>query len=227
MEHDTYQERDYWYKATILNMSMDSREAEESFHIKYMVDESEDEHVTKDRIRPYEPVRERDLIEVMIDDDYEIGKVRVVGNDGTFIVYVVDFEGEETIASDDGFRREAHETNNVIQTKVKSNFSIMPGSNIKDYLNPKLFEDPNILEDIGRRLQAGHLVVIQDAFISEFAETMHQELSKEDINWTLHESWSDSGFWYHHHNIYSDEDYTELMSDAYEMMDHPRHERIH
>lgn len=89
-----------------------------------------------------------------------------------------------------------------------------------DYLNPKLFENPETLEEIGRRLKRGDLVVIRDAFQADFAEYVWNDLSRDDIPWKLHEDYADYGFTYHHHNVYDWEDYTPAMKETYAIFDH-------
>ena len=38
-----------------------------------------------------------------------------------------------------------------------------PGAGLEKYLNPQLFEDPATMQDIGRRLRSGEVVLVRDA----------------------------------------------------------------
>ena len=90
-----------------------------------------------------------------------------------------------------------------------------------DYLNPKLLADSEMLEDIGRRLRKGDLVVIRDAFIPAFAEYVWRDLARDDVNWVLNEEHVDDGFAFLHHNVYEITDYTPVMREAWSIFDHP------
>ena len=58
------------------------------------------------------------------------------------------------------------------------------------------------MQDISRRLRAGDVVVLKDAFRPEFAEMVHAELSSKDLAWELNEKYFSDGYGYHHHNVY-------------------------
>jgi Rps23 Pro-64 3,4-dihydroxylase Tpa1-like proline 4-hydroxylase len=104
-------------------------------------------------------------------------------------------------------------------------FAFKPHSTLMDYLNPTLFENPRVLEDIGRRLRTGGLVIIRDAFSLDFAEAVWQDLARDDINWMRHEDSADYGFTYVHHNVYDWKDYSVAMREAYSLFDHPETKR--
>mmetsp|Transcript_37918 Transcript_37918/g.55894 ORF Transcript_37918/g.55894 Transcript_37918/m.55894 type:complete len:362 (+) Transcript_37918:104-1189(+) len=91
-------------------------------------------------------------------------------------------------------------------------------NSIEDYLSPRLFEDPAILQDVRQRLKDGRLVVIKDAFVPEFAEAMHQELLAE-TSWTKNEDYLKDGYHYKHYNVYDRGDYSPLFRSALQMFD--------
>jgi len=74
--------------------------------------------------------------------------------------------------------------------------------NLETYLNPKLFEDSATMDDISKRLQAGEVVVIRDAFRSEFAEMVYAELDAKSVEWDLNEAYFPDGYGHRHHNVY-------------------------
>ena len=73
---------------------------------------------------------------------------------------------------------------------------------LEHYLNPAHFADPATMEDITRRLQAGDLVVIKDAFRPEFAEMVFTELSASSVAWELNEAYFPDGYAHLHNNVY-------------------------
>lgn len=90
-----------------------------------------------------------------------------------------------------------------------------------DYLNPALFEDPEILKDIGVRLAAGELVVIQNAFLNDFAEYVWADLAREELEWPFNEYYAGNGFGYSHHNFYDSTRFSPVMKQTYSIFDHP------
>lgn len=90
---------------------------------------------------------------------------------------------------------------------------------VEKYLNPQLFEDPETIRDIMDRIRAGHAVVIRNAFRTEFAEAMHEALINNLDTFQLHQVYEeDSSFSCSHHNIYSTEDYLEIMNRTQDML---------
>lgn len=75
---------------------------------------------------------------------------------------------------------------------------------IEAYLNP-IWLEPARLEVVKARLRAGALIVIRDAFHSDFAERMFRCLDTCTA-WTVHEG-SEVNFHYHHHNLYDERVY--------------------
>ena len=87
-----------------------------------------------------------------------------------------------------------------------------PGDDIRDFLNPKLFENPETIDKIKAKLRAGKAVVIRNAFKLEYAEAIYQELISAENAFELHEYHDDDdNFACHHHNIYDRSKYTPLM----------------
>mmetsp|Transcript_3470 Transcript_3470/g.5579 ORF Transcript_3470/g.5579 Transcript_3470/m.5579 type:complete len:436 (-) Transcript_3470:48-1355(-) len=72
---------------------------------------------------------------------------------------------------------------------------------IQRYLSPHLFEDPATMLDIARRLQAGEIVVLRNAFRPAFAEMVHTELQAGGMSWELDEEHGPA-FAKRHHNVY-------------------------
>ena len=88
------------------------------------------------------------------------------------------------------------------------------GWNILNYLSPHITQ-PNTLADIREKLRNGKVVVLRDAFIPEFAETMHQDLLQ--LNYTLQERYDPDGFHVKQHNVYLFSDFTQTMLAADKM----------
>jgi len=76
------------------------------------------------------------------------------------------------------------------------------GMSIVNFLNPALFEDPETLDDVGRRLRAGEVVVLKDAFRPEFAEATYRELKSKTLPWVINEAYHDDGYANCHLNVY-------------------------
>ena len=73
---------------------------------------------------------------------------------------------------------------------------------LERYMNPALFEDPETMQGIARKLQAEEVVVIRDAFRPEFAEMVHAELASKDVAWELNEAYFPDGYGHRHWNVY-------------------------
>lgn len=71
---------------------------------------------------------------------------------------------------------------------------------IPNYLDPR--HDESSLADAGRRLQAGEVVILRDAFRREFAEATYLELQGNAVPWTLNQAADSTGYAYQHHNVY-------------------------
>jgi hypothetical protein len=80
---------------------------------------------------------------------------------------------------------------------------------IESYLNPSLRE-PSLIEEAGRRLAIGGLIVIRDAFEPEFAERMHRSLDA-CASWRVYEKYEEY-FHYHHHNLYLKNEYPQDLA---------------
>jgi len=88
---------------------------------------------------------------------------------------------------------------------------------IEKYLNPKIFQDPETVQSIQQRLRDGHLVVIKNAFLEDYAEAMYDELNTSS-DFELQESYDfEDGFHYSHHNIYDLSKYKNLMNTTLSM----------
>lgn len=57
------------------------------------------------------------------------------------------------------------------------------GTSIVDHLDPSLLEDEELLKEAAQHLQQGHLVVIQDAFKVEFAESAWSIMTDPVLEW--------------------------------------------
>jgi hypothetical protein len=97
-------------------------------------------------------------------------------------------------------------------------YTLDDGSSIKQYLSPRLFEDPKILKDVGQKLRDGEIVVIRDAFVPEFAEGMYQELH-DTTTWSRNEDYFDDGYHFRHYNVYDKKDFSSLFLSAINMFD--------
>jgi len=76
---------------------------------------------------------------------------------------------------------------------------------IETYLRPSLRGPGSVLTQAGRRLAAGGLVAIPNAFEPDFAERMYRSLDGCST-WRVYEGYEDQ-FHYHHHNLYHSEEY--------------------
>jgi hypothetical protein len=74
-------------------------------------------------------------------------------------------------------------------------------------LNPRLFEEPKIFQDIGRKMHAGEIVVIRDAFKPDFAEAMYQDLHGTDT-WSRNEDYFDDWYHFRHYNVYDKDNFS-------------------
>lgn len=92
------------------------------------------------------------------------------------------------------------------------------GDDIREYLNPKLFQNHTVLESIKQKIRGGQAVLIRNAFKIDYAEAMHQELIKLEAAFRLYESFSEEDrFSYHHHNIYELANYGPVMDGTYHL----------
>ena len=69
-------------------------------------------------------------------------------------------------------------------------------TSVLDYLNPIVFQNATLVSEIRRRLHRGELVVIHDAFISDFADYVWEDLSSDEVRWRRYEDYSEDGFIY-------------------------------
>ena len=76
---------------------------------------------------------------------------------------------------------------------------------IETYLRASLRGPGSALKDVSRRLAAGALVTIRDAFEPDFAERMYRSLDSCNT-WRAHENYAER-FSYYHHNVYHPEDF--------------------
>jgi 2OG-Fe(II) oxygenase superfamily len=87
---------------------------------------------------------------------------------------------------------------------------------IQDYLSPHVME-PDKLNEIRKKLWDGKVVVIENAFLPDFAESMHQELLQ--LNYSLFESYHPDGFHYSHHNVYDKVPFNPFLLAACDIFD--------
>lgn len=71
---------------------------------------------------------------------------------------------------------------------------------IETYLNPEIFDNEELVQQIGKHLVDGKLVVIKEALREAFAERLFTCLDQFS-GWEVYEDYEE-GFHYHHHNIY-------------------------
>ena len=71
---------------------------------------------------------------------------------------------------------------------------------IETYLNPEIFDNEKLVQQIARHLGDGKLVVIRKALKEAFAERLFTCLDQFS-DWGVYEKYEE-GFHYHHHNIY-------------------------
>ena len=104
--------------------------------------------------------------------------------------------------------------------KVRSGpqFTFDKGPGIQNYLDPRLFDDPATLQTIQDRLRAGEIVVIRNAFLSEFAEAMYQELYETDA-WSRNEDYFADGYHFRHYNVYDKTDFSPLFLSTNDIFD--------
>ena len=93
---------------------------------------------------------------------------------------------------------------------------------LQDVLNPQIFQDPSSLQTIRDRIQVGQLVVIKNAFRSDFANYVWEDLyQQDDSQWQLNAEFDRSGFGFSHHNIYDPEDFSKVMNETFAIFNHP------
>ena len=97
---------------------------------------------------------------------------------------------------------------------------------IEAYLNPQLFEDPATMADVSKRLKAGEVVVLQDAFRPEFAEMVHAELSSKNVPWELNEAYFPDGYHHRHHNVYDQGSWSARLNATLAMIAAPASQRF-
>ena len=89
-------------------------------------------------------------------------------------------------------------------------------SSIQQYLNPQLD-----LQEAGARLRAGEIVVLRDAFRSDFAEATHSALSDPSFPWTKNEAYFDDGYSFCHSNAYDASRWPKQLHDVFSVIGHP------
>mmetsp|Transcript_39548 Transcript_39548/g.86800 ORF Transcript_39548/g.86800 Transcript_39548/m.86800 type:complete len:394 (-) Transcript_39548:83-1264(-) len=97
-------------------------------------------------------------------------------------------------------------------------YELKAGTSIRDVLNPHLFDDPSTLDGIRKRIRAGEICVIRNAFIPDFAEAMYTELDDTDT-WSRNEDYFEDGYGYRHNNVYSKADFSPLFLQANAMFE--------
>jgi len=114
---------------------------------------------------------------------------------------------------------EVHEALEALNTE--------PGSHsIEKYLNPALLEDPATMQDVSARLRAGEVVVLRDAFRSEFAEMVYCELSDKNVAWELNEAYFEDGYHHKHHNVYDRGQWSARLNMTLDMLKHEDTQRF-
>ena len=93
-------------------------------------------------------------------------------------------------------------------------------ASLRTHLNPALFEDPQTMADIGKRLQNGEVVILRDAFRPEFAEMVYQELAAKDVPWSLNEAYFNDGYHHHHHNVYDKGLWSQRLNSTFDVFRH-------
>ena len=88
------------------------------------------------------------------------------------------------------------------------------GASIVNYLNPR--ED---WEDVGRRLQAGEVVILKDAFKEQFAEAAYAELASNEVPWSVNEHYGESGYAHKHRNVYDPALFSAQLNATYGVFD--------
>lgn len=121
--------------------------------------------------------------------------------------------GKTTAAASGGFAKTAKKKKTSAST-----YKLEENGCIQDYLSPRLFEDPAILQDVGQKLRAGEIVVIRNAYKPEFAEAMYQELY-ETTAWSKNEDYCNDGYHFRHYNVYDKKDYSELFQQTLQLFD--------
>ena len=91
---------------------------------------------------------------------------------------------------------------------------------ITKFLNPKLFEDPQTLANIGKKFRSGGLVVIRDAFDEDFAAAMYDDIDSI-TNWDHNVEANPDGFHFSHHNVYEQEERSDFADATNKMFEHP------
>ena len=75
-------------------------------------------------------------------------------------------------------------------------------NSIEFFLNPDVFAEEKLVDEISDQLADGHLIVIRNAFQDAFADHMFSCLDQFH-EWRLYEGYQPH-FHYHHHNIYDE-----------------------
>jgi len=96
---------------------------------------------------------------------------------------------------------------------------------IVNFLNPALFEDPETLDDVGRRLRAGEVVVLKDAFRPEFAEATYRELKSKNVPWVVNEAYYEDGYANCHLNVYDSGQWSARLNRTFEVFASPETRR--
>jgi hypothetical protein len=93
-----------------------------------------------------------------------------------------------------------------LPTSVADTETLNAVLSLETYLNPAAFPcDEATVTAVRRRMAAGRLVVIRDAFVASFAERIHRSLDA-CVAWQVYERY-EKHFHYHHHNLYKTSDY--------------------
>lgn len=120
--------------------------------------------------------------------------------------------GGSVMASSKGKKRKKLKLTSFSLPKTETN-------SIVDCLNPKLLEQET-LDDIKARLREGKVVILRDAFRTELADAMHEQLDfLTDEEWNLHEDYFADGYHFKHKNIYDKNDFPPLFQDVNRMFE--------
>lgn len=93
------------------------------------------------------------------------------------------------------------------------------GLSIKNYLNPKLFEDPSTLVDIKKKIEGNGVIIIRDALDPVLAEVTHREIRSSSAPWDLNEAYFPDGYAYKHGNIWNHNKFTTQMNKTFSIFD--------
>ena len=100
---------------------------------------------------------------------------------------------------------------------LEARLDALGDGSLVDVLNPAVLDG---LEDVREKLRAGEVVILRDAFRTDFAEACYRELKSKHAPWSANEDYFEDGYGYRHLNVYDRALWSRRLNATFAVFDH-------